>query len=125
MKLNGNINVVTDTDIIVTAGKHIGSNLNTVIENIEDDITKLESNVKFIYANGTVGGGGGGGSATKWTISATLGGKVISNGNIISLSSDATVYPLVIAISGGSSSYNITYSYGNTQKTAILNADNN
>ena len=33
------------------------------IENIEDNVTKLERNVKFIYANGSVGGGGGGGSS--------------------------------------------------------------
>ena len=66
MKLNGNTNIITDNDI-VTTGKHIGSNLNTVIENIEDDITQLKGNMKFIYANGSVGGGGGGGggSATK------------------------------------------------------------
>ena len=125
MKLNGKINIITDNDI-VTTGKHAGSNLNSVIENIEDEVTNLKRNVKFIYTNGSVGGGGSGGSSvTKWAITATLGGKTISNGNIISLTPGENSYPLVISISGGSSSYNVTYRYGRIERSVNLNADNN
>ena len=125
MKLNGKTNIITDNDI-VTTGRNAGSNLNTVIENIEDDVTKLKRNLKFVYEHGSVGGGGGSGSGVgKWAITATLGGKTISNGNIISLTPGETSYTLVISISGGSGDYNVLYSYGKSEYTVKLNADNN
>ena len=63
MKLNGQ-NIIKDTDITLTNGNTLNNELKTV----KNDINKLQSNVKFIYKHGTLGGGsytGGGGESTK------------------------------------------------------------
>ncbi len=46
MKRKGNINVITDDDIIVTGVSNAGNNLNTVVEQFSEDIKDLKSQLK-------------------------------------------------------------------------------
>lgn len=124
MKRKGNINVITDDDIIVTGVSNAGNNLNTVVEQFSEDIKDLKSQLKWTHKYGAVGSGSGGSSSTKWSIIAKLDGQTISDGNTISLSNGANSYNLVVAISGGSSSYSVTYTYGNTTRSTELSSEN-
>lgn len=126
MKRKGNTNIITDSDIIVTGTSNAGNNLDTVVEKISEDINDLKSQLKWTHKYGAVGSGGagGGGSTTKWSIVATLDGQNINSGNTIALSKGVSNYILKIAISGGSSSYSVTYSYGNSQRSAELSSEN-
>lgn len=124
MKRKGNINVISDRDIIVTGAANLGNNLDTVVEKMSEDIHDLKSQLKWTHKYGAVGNGsGGGGTANKWSVSATLDSVPINNGNTISLNGAGT-YELKIAISGASSTYYVTYTYGGISKTATLSADN-
>jgi hypothetical protein len=46
MKLNGKLNIITDADITLTNTNHAGESLQTVLEDTDKRIDKLESNVK-------------------------------------------------------------------------------
>lgn len=127
MKLNGITNIITDADITLTNNNHIGESLQTVLEDTDKRIDKLESNVKWIYQNGGVGsgrGGGGGGDSTKWTIKATLGGISLESNQQLPLSNGAGNYQLRVYISGGSGEYSVTCTYGNVSKKLVLSVDN-
>lgn len=124
MKRKGNINIITDGDIIVTGKSNAGNNLDTVVEKLSEDIYDLKSQLKWTHKYGAVGSGSGGGSTTKWSVIATLDGQNINAGNTISLSNGVSTYPLKIAVSGGSASYYVTYSYAGTQKQVELSAEN-
>lgn len=124
MKRKGNINIITDSDVIVTGNSNAGNNLDTVVENMSKDILDLKSQLKWTHKYGAVGGGGGSSSSTKWNLVATLDGQTIGEGNVISLSKGASTYSLKIAISGGSASYSVTYTYGGISRSIQLNAEN-
>ena len=125
MKLNGVSNVITDVDITLTSNKHIGESLQTVLEDTDNRIDKLESNIKWIYQNGGVGSGsGGGGSTTKWYIRATLNSIALESNQEIPLSNGAGNYQLRLYTTGGSGTYSVTYTYGGASKKVVLNADN-
>ena len=64
MKKNNKERFIIDDDIIVTSPHNIGESLKDVIEKQQTDIDKLQSNVKFIYSYGGIGGNGYGGSGT-------------------------------------------------------------
>ena len=123
MKLNGVSNVITDVDITLTSNKHIGESLQTVLEDTDNRIDKLESNVKWIYQNGGVGSGGGE-STTKWYIRATLNGIALESNQEIPLSNGAGNYQLRLYTTGGPGTYSVTYTYGGASKKVVLNADN-
>jgi hypothetical protein len=74
MKLNGNKNIIFDSDIITTNGEHLGESLDATLNSYDGDISELKRNVKFLYQYGGIGskGGGGGGSSEEWSIYATL-----------------------------------------------------
>ena len=127
MKLNGKSNVITDVDITLTNTKHIGESLHSVIEETDERLDKLESNIKWVYENGGVGSGsgGGGGSSTKWYIRATLGGIALESNSTVPLSNGAGTYTLRLYTSGGSGDYSVSYTVGkNPTRTVKLNADN-
>lgn len=46
MKRKGNINVITDSDVIVTGASNAGNNLDTVVEDMSKDILDLKSQLK-------------------------------------------------------------------------------
>ena len=114
MKLNGK-NIITDNDITVTGGKNLGDNLSNVLQNQQNEIDTLKSNVKWLYKYGGVGGSGGGagGGITNWSIYATLGGRTITNGGTLYISNnnDTTSYQLTIAIKNGNSNYSVEFTY--------------
>ena len=126
MKRKDGQNIITDCDVTVTGPSNLGNSLNTVIEEFSEDIHDLKSQLKWTHKYGAVGSGvGGGGGSTKWSIVATLDGQTIENGKVISLSKGVNTYNLRIAISGGSESYHVTYSYGNVSYTIDLSSANN
>ena len=114
MKLNGK-NIITDNDITVTGGKNLGDNLSNVLQNQQNEIDTLKSNVKWLYKYGGVGGSGGGagGGITNWSIYATLGGRTITNGGTLYISNnnDTTSYQLTVAIKNGNSNYSVEYTF--------------
>lgn len=126
MKFNGTKNIVTDKDITITGASHLGDTLSEILESQQEDISKLKSNVKWLYKYGGVGSGkgGGGGSDTSWTLYASLGGKRIENENVISLDPNVDTYRLTIRVAGGSSSYSGTYQCGKAYGRVILDASN-
>lgn len=124
MKLNGNKNIILDTDITITDPTNFGDSLSEVLNKQQNDINTLKSNVKWIYKYGGVGSGSGGSGANKWAIVATLDGKAIQNGNNISLDSEISTYILDIRISGATTSFYVEYSYGNVSRTTTLSAEN-
>lgn len=127
MKLNGKTNVITDRDITITEGSHLGENLSDVIDSQQKDIDRLRSNVKWLYKYGGVGsgkGGSGGGSST-WALYVSMGGKLVDNDNTISLDPNASSYTIEIRITGGTSAYSVSYSYGTVSRTITLDASNN
>ena len=125
MKLNGNKNIILDTDVTITDPNCIGDSLSEVLQKQQTDIEQLKSNVKWIYKYGGVGSGsGGGGGAGKWSIVATLDGKAIQNGNTISLDTNTSSYTLDIRISGATNSFYVEYGYGNISRSITLSAEN-
>lgn len=125
MKLNGNKNIILDTDVTITDPNCIGDSLSEVLQRQQTDIEQLKSNVKWIYKYGGVGSGsGGGGGAGKWSIVATLDGKAIQNGNTISLDTNTSSYTLDIRISGATNSFYVEYGYGNISRSITLSAEN-
>jgi hypothetical protein len=46
MKRKGNINVISDCDVIVTGTTNAGNNLNTVLEDISEDVLDIKSQLK-------------------------------------------------------------------------------
>lgn len=90
MKLNGNKNIILDGDVIVTSPSKIGKTLGEVIDEQQQDINRLKSNVKYIYSYGGVGGtGSGGGSGSSGNSSdqaqlyVTLNNKEIGDSPIL------------------------------------------
>lgn len=127
MKLNGK-NIITDKDITVTGGNNPGNTLSDILENYDNNITKLKSEVKWLYKYGGVGGGsGGGGGSINWGIHATLGGRTLVNGSTISLSQeDSTLYSLSISIKNGNGNFSVEYTYDNGKIGRLtLNPENN
>ena len=126
MKLNGKSNIITDRDITITEGLHLGENLSDVIDSQQKDINKLRSNVKWLYKYGGVGSGkGGGGSATSWALYVSMGGKLVDSDNTISLDPNASSYTIEIRIAGGTNAYSVSYSYGTVSRNITLDASNN
>ena len=126
MKLNGKSNIITDRDITITEGLHLGENLSDVIDSQQKDIDKLRSNVKWLYKYGGVGSGkGGGGSATSWALYVSMGGKLVDSDNTISLDPNASSYTIEIRIAGGTNAYSVSYSYGTVSRNITLDASNN
>ena len=120
MKLNGN--PIISTDDIVTRN---GQNLDAVIEKQNQDISKLKSNVKWLYQYGGTGtgagngsGGGSGSGSSSWSIYATLNNQSLANGKTIILDGPGT-YTLAVAISnpGGQAAFVLKGSYTTTTGT--------
>lgn len=130
MKLNGNKNIIFDSDIITTNGEHLGESLDATLNSYDGDISELKRNVKFLYQYGGIGskGGGGGGSSEEWSIYATL-NKVQLNSNYIYLDGIGS-YNLQIKINKPNGiSYRVSYSFKNSYgqqepSTVTLNLDN-
>lgn len=130
MKLNGNKNIIFDSDIITTNGEHLGESLDATLNSYDGDISELKRNVKFLYQYGGIGskGGGGGSSSEEWNIYATL-NKVQLNSNYIYLDGIGS-YKLQIKINKpGGLSYRVSYSFKNSSgqqepSSETLNLDN-
>ena len=127
MKLNGKTNIITDRDITITEGLHLGDNLSDILDSQQKDINSLKSNVKWLYKYGGVGSGkgGGGSSSTSWSLYVSMGGKIVESDNTISLDPNASSYAIQIKIVGGTSAYSVHYSYGTVSRTITLDASNN
>lgn len=88
MKFNGQ-NIIADSDIVMT-GQQAGHNLSEVLNQHDEDISNLKSNVKWIYKYGGVGsgsGGSGGGSQSTapWNFKVELDDVVRENGSKVNL----------------------------------------
>lgn len=128
MKLNGKTNIITDKDITIT-DERLGDSLSEILHSQQEDISKLKSNIKWIYKYGGVGSGSGsggsGGGSTRWSINAMLDGQQILSGNTIALDPNRSVYTLTVKISGGSEDFNVVYQTAPGVSNSIrLNADN-
>ena len=59
---------ITDNDVKITNSKYVKEDeevtLSDVLDNIDDDITRLQRNVSWLDAHKGEGGGGGGGSTS-------------------------------------------------------------
>lgn len=129
MKFNGK-NIITDKDITVTGAKNLGDNLSDILQEQQESIDTLKSNVKWLYKYGGTGSGGGGGSGSggsgSWGIFATLGGRTLLDQGTITLGqSDSTNYTLNISIKNGNGNYSVEYTFdsGKTGK-AVLTPEN-
>lgn len=61
---NGKIsNIITDQDITVTNIDHIGETLSEIITEHDKKLSRIDSNIKWIYENGGTGGSGGSGGS--------------------------------------------------------------
>ena len=62
---NGNVtqSIITSDDVIISKGKNSLSSLTDAIDNQQNEIDKLKSNVKYLYSYGGVGGNGSGGGS--------------------------------------------------------------
>lgn len=83
MKQNGK-NIIFDEDITMT-GSNLGEKLSDIVGELQSKTSELESNVKYLYEYGGVGGNGGGSgsSDTDFVLYATLGDIQINGTNII------------------------------------------
>lgn len=132
---NGKIynDVITDNNVIITSGEQIGKNLKDVIDEQQNDINKLKSNVKHIYVNGGVGGNGSGGTGSGGTAEPILNillndNSVVNNGSPILLNEPGE-YELYFKVrNSGGKNYRVTYAVGNDDikkgKTVNLSSDN-
>src|SRR5574344_1039955 len=110
MKKDGK-NIIFDDDITMT-GSNLGEKLSDVVGELQSKASKLESNLKWIYKYGGVGGSGSGSgnSDTDYILYATLNGVQINSQNII-LSSTGS-YELVIKVQKPQgATFNVVYSY--------------
>ena len=62
---NGNVtqSIITSDDVIISKGKNSLSSLTDAIDNQQNEIDKLKSNIKYLYSYGGVGGNGSGGGS--------------------------------------------------------------
>ena len=61
MRLNNNSKIITEDDIIMSDGIN---SLSDVLSSHQEQLSKLSSNLKWIYKYGGVGGTGGSGGTT-------------------------------------------------------------
>lgn len=132
MKRNGK-NIITDQDITLTGGKNIGKSLDSVLNNQEERLDRIESNVKWIYKNGGVGSGSGGGSgsgSSRWTavVYRTDTEAVLKDGMTMSLSGPGTYGVRIQIYKGGSDTFKVSLKYqtsrGNVSTGLDLNSGN-
>lgn len=123
MKLNGK-NIITDKDITVTGAQNLGDNLSEILQKHQKELEALKGNVKWLYKYGGTGSGGGGGTGSggggKWEIFATLGGRTLSNGGVISLSkTDNSNYTLNVSVKNGNGYFSVTVMYDAGKSTTF------
>src|SRR4051794_8226418 len=56
--------IANSIQVVDLEGKYQSNNVNGVLSEISDKITKIQDDVKYIYENGTLDGGNGNGVAT-------------------------------------------------------------
>lgn len=133
MRLNNNSKIITEDDIIMSDGV---SSLSDVLSSHQEQLSKLSSNLKWIYKYGGVGGTGGGGGTTptqSFSIFASLNDVQLKDQSIIL--DGVGLYPLSIKINNpNGASFNVKYQYttksetGNDikqEQTVILSIENN
>lgn len=54
--------------VLNTSGKFNSTNVEGCLDELMDNIKRIDQNVKYIYDNGTIGGGGGGGGSSVPTV---------------------------------------------------------
>lgn len=121
MKYNGQ-NIIADSDIVMT-GQQTGHNLSEIINQHENDISNLKSNVKWIYKYGGVGSGsgGGGGSASSapWNFRVELGEVAREDGTTVNLGKQGE-YKLAISLfKVQGRSFTVKYTYDTPQGVKI------
>lgn len=132
MRLNNNSKIITEDDIIMSDGI---SSLSDILSSHQEQLSRLSSNLKWIYKYGGVGGSGGGGTTPtqSFSIFASLNDIQLKDQSIVL--DGAKLYPLSIKINNpNGASFNVKYSYttksttGNDVKqeqTVILSIENN
>lgn len=133
MKLNNGSKIIHENDIIMSDGQN---NLSDIISAQENKISRLESNLKWIYKYGGIGGGGGsqgGGSSQTFSIFASLNDIQLKDQSIVL--DGVGLYPLNIKINNpNGASFNVKFTYstktgaGNDikqEQTVILSIENN
>lgn len=84
-KANNTTEKIISTDDIIVTNQELGTSLTDVLDEQQENINDLKSNVKWLYKYGGVGGrgGSGGGSSSKYSVVATLDGVKIGQNMII------------------------------------------
>lgn len=133
MRLNNDSKIITEDDIIMSDGTSI---LSDVLSSHQNQISKLASNLKWIYKYGGVGGSGGGGGegpTQSFSIFASLNGIQLKDQSIVL--DGVKLYTLSIRINNPKgSAFNVKYSYTTKsptggdikqEQTIILSIENN
>ena len=132
MRLNNDSKIITEDDIIMSDGTSI---LSDVLSSHQNQISKLASNLKWIYKYGGVGGSGGGGEGPtqSFSIFASLNGIQLKDQSITL--NGARLYALSIRINNPKGAvFNVKYSYTTKsptggdvkqEQTVILSIENN
>ena len=132
MRLNNDSKIITEDDIIMSDGTSI---LSDVLSSHQNQISKLASNLKWIYKYGGVGGSGGGGEGPtqSFSIFASLNGIQLKDQSITL--DGARLYALSIRINNPKgAAFNVKYSYTTKsstggdvkqEQTVILSIENN
>ncbi len=134
--------IITGDDVIITKGvNHPGKTVDEAFEDVDETldehkkkISRLESNMKYLYSYGGVGGtgkgGSGGGSTGDPILFVSLNGRQIQSGsdNIIILNSSNNEYVLEGSVSNnGGETFFVDIEYGpnkNRKLSFTLNSDN-
>jgi hypothetical protein len=121
MKYNGQ-NIIADSDIVMT-GQQTGHNLSEIINQHENDISNLKSNIKWIYKYGGVGSGSGGGSGSTssapWNFRVELGEVAREDGTTVNLGKQGE-YKLAISLfKVQGRSFTVKYTYDTPQGVKI------
>ena len=125
--------IIVDTDIIMTdnnSGQNIGKTLHDVLDEHDDKIERLESNVKWMYRYGALGSGGtgsgSGGTSSKWLVQIWKDSvQPVSPGTRLMYPGNGTYKFKVEIHGGGSDTFLIKFYYNNGQTLSrVLSKDN-
>lgn len=120
MKYSDGHNIITDEDVTLTS---TGESLHQVLNNHQEDLAKLKSNVKWIYKYGGVGSGGkgGGGGTGEPAVTATINGTALTAQGSTATLNGPGVYTLNLSMRNPQShNFQVTIYYpGGTGSTTV------
>lgn len=122
-KANNTTEKIISTDDIIMTNQELGTSLTDVLDEQQENINDLKSNVKWLYKYGGVGGkygsGGGGSSSSKYTVIATLDDVKIGPNMI--LKDNIKQHKIKVEISKpGGKTYLLNYTVGGKSNTKTI-----